>query len=96
MNLKVNYTQKQEKINKYNDEINFTCHGKPNKKEFTSSQIRSPEKFMADNINFLLRKDEVIQEIRNEIIEQTNKTFLPCPVISEVIFKFILENKKNS
>ena len=76
MKLKVNDLLKQEKIDKQNDEISFTCHGKPNKREFALNQIRSPEKFMADNLNFLERKEEIIRELRNEIVQQTNKTFL--------------------
>jgi hypothetical protein len=62
----------------------MTCHGNPNNKDIQFSQIRQPEQFLADNINFQIRKEEKIGEIRNKIVEETNKTLLPCPVISEV------------
>ena len=29
-----------------NDEISFTCHGKPNKREFALNQIRSPAQWL--------------------------------------------------
>jgi hypothetical protein len=74
----------KEKIEKFNDELNMTCHGNPNNKDIHFSQIRQPEQFLADNINFQIRKEEKIGEIRNKIVEETNKTLLPCPIISEV------------
>lgn len=75
----------KEKIEKFNDELNQTCHGNPNNKDIPFNQIRQPDQFLADNINFQIRKEEKIGEIRNKIIEETNKTLLPGPVISEVI-----------
>lgn len=51
---------------------------------------------MADNVNFLAKKEGKINELRNKIIEETNKKMLPCPVISEVnIFYQIRKLRKS-
>ena len=60
------------------------CHGNPNNKDIQSNQIRPPDQFLADNINFQIRKEEKINEIRNKIIEENNKILIGCPIISEV------------
>ena len=36
----------QEKIDKFNEEEDFKCHGNPNNKILTDKDIRKPEEFL--------------------------------------------------
>jgi len=88
----------KEKVNKYNEEICFTCHGKPNNKEMSPEKVRSPEHFLADNYKFLDRREEKINGLRTKIVEETNKNLQACPNISDkskkIAEKKIGENKE--
>jgi hypothetical protein len=82
----------QERIDKINDEQDFTCHGNPNNKVIYEKDIRKPEDFLSDNMNYMAKKDIKIAELRTKIVEDTNKHLTHVPVISEATKK-MAENK---
>lgn len=83
----------QEKIDKFNEEEDYRCHGNPNNKVLTEKDIRKPEDFLNDNLNYISKKDTKVAELRTKIVEDTNKNLTHIPVISEATKK--LAEKKN-
>jgi len=83
----------QDLIDKSNEEFVKKYHGKPNNKVITQENLRNSKAFMADNLNFVAKKEQKIEELRNKIIEETNKQLLKSPHISSASKK--LAEKKN-
>ena len=77
----------QEKIDKFNEEEDFKCHGNPNNKILTDKDIRKPEEFLNDNLNYMIKKDNKVIELRSKIVEDTNKNLTHVPIISETTKK---------
>ncbi len=60
-----------EKIQKISEESNNSVYAIPNKKTFDKQKLRNPEKFWEDQKNFVLQKQQYIDNQRGEIIKKT-------------------------
>jgi len=83
----------KERIDKLNEEEDITCHGNPNNKILTEKDIRKPEDFLSDNMNYVAKRDTKIAELRSKIVEDTNKNLSFTPSISDATKK--LAEKRN-
>lgn len=77
----------QEKIDKFNEEKDMTCHGNPNNKVLNEKEIRNPADFLNDNLNYMAKKQTKVSELRTKIIEDNNKNLTHVPLISETTKK---------
>jgi len=73
----------KEKVERFNEEQDHTCHGNPNNKLLTDKDIRNPDDFLKDNLKYVEKKDNKVAELRSKIVEDTNKNLSFVPVLSE-------------
>lgn len=59
-----------EKIQKISEETNTQVYAIPNKKVFEKNQLRNPDQFFDDQKNFVLQKEQNLENQREEIIKQ--------------------------
>lgn len=82
--------KKEDKLEKKKAEkekkIDMDCHGKPNMKNLKEKDIRTPEDFMKDNLNYISKNKTKIEELKKKIVEDTDKELAFKPFITEVSF----------
>ena len=65
-------------------EVLKKCHGNPNNKELSKSDIRTQVDFINDQINYVNKKDNNLIYLKNSLIEKDNQSCRKTPSISNV------------
>jgi hypothetical protein len=82
--------KRDEKLEKMKNEkdkkTDMDCHGNPNGKKLKEKDIRTPEDFMKDNLNYISKNKTKIEELKKKIVDDTDKNLPFKPFITEVFF----------
>jgi hypothetical protein len=73
----------QEKTEKVENEINTYCTGKPNGKIFDKSELRQPDVYLQDQLKYYETRDQMINQLREDIKSKTDSKIKKVPEISK-------------